>query len=53
MSGLPNRKMPKDTRISVCKRCGTGIFTHQSYTWQTRPQIGYVHTDCLPGSERA
>lgn len=33
----------RDTRVSTCGDCYTGIFEHHDYLWTRR---GYVHTEC-------
>ena len=45
MSGINSGKLV-DQRVSVCKRCRTGVFREQNYTWQVRPVPGYIHVDC-------
>lgn len=53
----------KDGYITNCKLCKRGIFANQNFFWANAydasngelagPVLGFVHADCLPGSEEA
>lgn len=45
MGGGP-KKTSADTRITTCKRCGTGIYKSDVTYWQRSPIMGLIHARC-------
>ena len=47
MGGGP-KKPAADNLMTICKRCGEGIYKSDQVYWQRTPVMGIIHARCAP-----